>query len=190
MRRAPPLLFALLLAAPFPAAAAPPRPAMIVEPYEIYKVMLVYAAEGDFGKVEKCLGHLSPVLARIKDRSGADAGQELRRALAGKNPAAVRAETRELIAQDIRADLLEALEGPGHSRRVSVKLAYLSYLTLEPRIKEKSAPLARKIEKLFKSLYKLVKAGDAGSEKEIQDHVRAIEKKLSSTLSEEEGSDG
>ncbi len=190
MSRSRPILFALLLAAPFPAAAGPPRAALIAEPYEIYKMMLAYAEKGELGKVEKCLDHLSPLLAQLKGRLGVDAGRGLRRALAGKDKARVPAEVRNLIGRDIRAHLLDASEGSGIPRPASVRLAYLNYRVLAPYLREKDRGLARGIETRFKSLYRLLRYSKTGSEKEAGDHIRAIEEKLFAALSEEKGPDG
>jgi hypothetical protein len=84
----------------------------------------------------------------------------------------------KVVYYHMKLELSAALQGRGRQAVVNVRVAYLSYLILVPRITRKDKKLAEEAERRFKSVYKLVVAGLAarGSRDEAWLHVWEIER--------------
>lgn len=174
MRRLPVLIAAALLAFPGQGwCAALPAP-----PQQMFEAMLLYAEQGDFAKAGRILEKLAPLLDELRAAYGTDLAGETREAL--KKGGAWEAQTAilKVVYYHMKLELSAALKAEGRSAIGSVRMAYLDYLFLVPRLKDRDKKPAAEAELRFKAVHKLVISGLAASEmkEEARAQVREIER--------------
>ena len=101
-----------------------------------------------------------------------------------------RAKPWRLAIFHMRLELARALRAGARQAAVSVRVAYLDYLLLAPRVQRKDKNSSQETERRFKSLYALAAAGltAAGTRDKAAELVLEIERGCLPAL--EDGTDG
>lgn len=166
---------ALVLPGPVSALSAAALPA---PPQQMFEAMLLYTEQGDYDKAGRVLEKMSPLLEEIKAVYGLDLAAETRAVLKKGDAWEARTAVLRVVHYHMKLELAAALLQHGRAAVVNVRVAYLDYLLLAPRLERKDKKLAAEVERRFKSVYELVVSGRAGSmnEDEAFAHIREIER--------------
>jgi len=178
MRKLLACLAAALLALPVPAAARPPAAALPAPPQQMLEAMLLYSEQGDFDKAARVLEKMAPLLDELYAAYGIELAGGVREALKKGDAWETQAAVLKVVYYHMKLELAAALKARGRQAVVSVRLAYLDYLFLEPRLERRDKKRAVEAEQRFKSLHKLLASGRTAAETrdEAALHVREIER--------------
>ncbi|MDA8132094.1 MAG: hypothetical protein M0011_11385 [Elusimicrobia bacterium] len=176
MKRLAVLITAAALA--FPAPALPAGAALPVPPQQMFEAMQLYIEQGDFDKAGRILEKMVPLLDELKTAYGTDLYGETRLALKKNDAWEAQSAVLKVVYFHMKSELSRAIVQSGRSAAVAVRVAYLDYLFLAPRVSRKNSGLAGEAERRFKAVYELVSSGRAGPEREKETwaHVREIER--------------
>ncbi len=172
------LALAASLAFPMQARSGPAGANLPAPPQQMFEAMLLYAEQGDFDKAGRVLKNMAPLLEEIKAAYGADLAGETSAALAEGDVWQAQTAVLKMVYYHMKLELAAALKARGRPSIVSVRVAYLDYLFLVPRLKRKDEKLAAEAERRFRAVHELVTSGrtasTAGDEARL--HVREIER--------------
>lgn len=154
---------------------------LLAPPHQMFQAMLLYAEQGEFARVEKGLAHVQPLLEEVRRHFGADLGGEVRQAAARHDRRATEAAILKLVFHDMKHDLETVLdqEETRQVRLVSLRLAYLDFLLLEPRVDRQAGRPAGATSRRFKVIYqRMQEARPAGAalDAALVEQIQAIER--------------
>lgn len=144
------LLAAALIA--LPAAAAGPRADLEIPPHQVFQAMLAYADEGHFDRVAKILDRSGGLIAELEGFSGEALAKPLRAAVSAQNAWDVQSGILRLAYQHMRLEFSRASRGGGAGFSRSLRLGYLYFLFLKPRLASRAPRNAAEAEALFRAL--------------------------------------
>ena len=178
MRRFLSYLAAALLAFPVPVLSGVPSAALPAPPQQMLEAMLLYSEQGDYGKAARVLEKMSPLLNELEALYGVDLAGGVRKALKKGDAWEVQTAVLKVIYYHMKLDLAAALKARGRPAVVSVRMAYLDYLFLAPRLESKDKKLVAEVERRFKSVHNLLASKQPTAEEadEAALHVREIER--------------
>lgn len=178
MRRAFACLTAVLLAFPVPAPAQHSSAALPAPPQQMLEAMLLYSEQGDFDKAERVLEKMAPLLAELDAASGIDLAGGVRKALKKGDAWEVQTAILKVVYYHMKLELAAVLKARGRAAVVSVRLAYLDYLFLVPRLERKDKELAAEVERRFRAVHTLLTydRAAAGARDEVALHIGEIER--------------
>ncbi|MEK7383338.1 MAG: hypothetical protein AAB262_08640 [Elusimicrobiota bacterium] len=156
MRRVLSLAAAAALTFPAQAWPASADARLPAPPQQMFEAMLFYAEQGSFDKAVRVLDNMAPLLLEIKAAYGTDLAGETRAALKKRDAWQAQTAVLKVVYYHMKLELATALQAQGHRALVSVRVAYLDYLFLVPRLRRKDKTLAAAAERHFKSVHELV----------------------------------
>ena len=143
-------ILALAAAASPALAGGPGRAGLPAPPHQMLQALLHYADQGVFDRLEKGVAYLEPLLADLRGHRPEDTGEAIRWAAARRDRAAARGAILRVAFLDMKHELQTAADPatPQPRRLVSLRLAYLDFALLAPRL-----PAAAALERRFRALY-------------------------------------
>ncbi|MEK7721465.1 MAG: hypothetical protein AAB359_03655 [Elusimicrobiota bacterium] len=178
MRKFPACLAVALLTFPVPALSQLPTASLPAPPQQMLEAMLLYSEQGDFDKAARVLKKMAPLLDELNAAYGIDLADGARNALKKGDAWEAQTAVLKVVYYHMKLELAAALKARGRQAVVRLRMAYLDYLFLAPRLKRKDKKLAAEVEKGFKSVHNLLASGRtaAGAQDEAAFHVREIER--------------
>lgn len=174
------LLGAALLAEPAGAAGtglpAPPVPA-----YEAFEAMLAYCEDGRLDRLGALVRRSEALLAEVDSSPGAAVRARLEAALEGGDRGEAEAAVLRLIYFHMMLELRRTLSDE-RPRPAGLRLAYLDYLFLEPRLRREAAAAA---EAEFKAAHEVLRAGTGGWRQALAPRFGRLEAFCAEVLADE-----
>lgn len=144
-------------------------------PERMFEAALHYVEGGELAKAGRVLDNMGPLLDELGAAFGLDLAAETRKAMGTGDVSQARAAVLKAVYYHMRLELAHALKARGHQAGVNVRVAYLDYLLLSPRLL-RDRKLAREAERLFRSVHELVAAATPEARDLAAGQVREIER--------------
>jgi len=152
-----------------------------ISPVYVYKQMLLYAEQGESGKISKLLSSVEEILDALSSNFQQDLRNKITEAINSGSRREILNSIYTLIFYDMKDVFRATVEGLREGLSLAalkerLKFAYLDYLLVSPTARKKEFNLDRNIRKLFTGLLtaELAKAVDEGEASSIESKFDAI----------------
>lgn len=179
----------LILTGVYDARAQSYRNAVPVPPVDVYRSMLNFVDQKEYGKVSQSLNILAPIANHISAKYSKNPAVAIKKAIEKGNPSEILSSVHSFIVLDIKDLLDEAEKGVEQSANNSntlVKTARLNYELLSPFVLKADFQADQRIKKNFTSSFRLLQSGSIYSTEKTQvdvDQLKGLWVEIVSNLS-------